>query len=114
MGTGYHGGFGKTKGAGKGIVYAKNKEIALTQKKLLPIKIQTSYIKYVKNSTTSKYTDYRVSKIETGYLYQSKKPGDVHGSYAVYYKEVDFNGQTIRVYKDTYDNKGVLVHRKYK
>ena len=114
MGAGYHGGFGKTKGASKSIVYAKSKEIALTRKKLLPVKIQTSYIKYVKNSTTSKYTDYRVSKTNTGYLYQSKKLGDVPGSYAVYYKEVDFDGQTIRVYKDTYDNKGVLIHRKYK
>lgn len=114
MGAGYHGGFGKTKGAGKSILYAKSKETALIQKKLLPLKIRTSYIKYVKNSTTSKYIDYRVSRTDIGYLYQSKKPGEVPGSYAVYYKEVDLNGQTIRVYKDTYDNKGILVHRKYK
>lgn len=49
-----------------------------------------------------------------GYIYQSKKPGNVPSSYAIYYKEVDSSGKTIKVYKDTYDNKGHLVHRKNK
>jgi len=42
------------------------------------------------------------------------KPGNVPGSKAVYYKEVDANGNTIRVYKETYDPQGNLIHTKTK
>lgn len=114
MGAGYHGGFGKTKGAGKSILSAGNKISALSKTKNLPKRIQSSYEKYVKNSTTNKYIDYKITKNGSGYIYQSKKPGNVPGSYAIYYKEVDESGKTIKVYKDTYDNKGNLVHRKIK
>lgn len=114
MGAGYHGGFGKTKGASKSILSAENKSSALKKSCFLPKKIQSSYINYVKGTTTSKYIDYRVTKSNSGYIYQSKKMGIVPGSYAIYYKEVDVCGKTIKVYKDTYDNKGNLVHRKHK
>lgn len=114
MGAGYHGGFGKTNGAGKSILSASNKLAALEKRDVLPKKIQSSYIKFVKDTTTSKYSDYKVTKNDAGYIYQSKKPGNVPGSYAIYYKEVDANGKTIKVYKDTYDNKGNFVHRKNK
>ena len=114
MGAGYHGGFGKTRGAQKSIISADNKISAIKKIKLLPKKIQSSYTKYVKDTTTNKYTDYKITKNGSGYIYQSKKPGNVPGSYAIYYKEVDSSGKTIKVYKDTYDNKGHLVHRKNK
>ena len=114
MGAGYHGGFGKTNGARRSILSAESKSSALNKTKSLPNKIQSSYTKYVKDTTTSKYTDYKITKNGSGYIYQSKKPGNVPGSYAIYYKEVDASGKTIKVYKDTYDNKGNLVHRKNK
>ncbi|MBR6692655.1 MAG: hypothetical protein IKL61_01750 [Clostridia bacterium] len=114
MGAGYHCGFGNTKGSGKNILIASSKTSALYKIKTLPKNLQTSYTKYVKDTTTSKYIDYKITKIGEGYVYQSKKPGNVPGSYAIYYKEVDSNGKTVRVYKDTYDNKGNLIHRKNK
>ena len=43
-----------------------------------------------------------------------ENPGKVPGSKAVYNKVVDSNGKTIKVYKDTFDPKGNLVHRKDK
>lgn len=114
MGAGFHGGFGKTKGARKFILYADNKVEALRAVNGLPKKIQTSFTKYVKDTTTSKYTDYKVNKTLDGYIYQSKKYGNVPGSYAIYYKKVDESGKTLKVYKDTYDNNGNFVHRKIK
>lgn len=114
MGAGYHGGFGKTKGSLKHILSANNKLAALNSINILPDKIQQSYTKYVKDSTTSKYVDFKVTKTDFGYIFQSKKPGDVPGSYAIYFKEIDQIGNTIKVYKDSYDNKGKFIHRKYK
>ncbi len=42
------------------------------------------------------------------------KPGNVPRSRAEYIKEIDKTGKTINVYKDTYDSKGNLIHRKDK
>lgn len=42
------------------------------------------------------------------------KPGNVPGSRAEYFKEVDAFGKTTASYKITYDNKGNFVHRKEK
>lgn len=42
------------------------------------------------------------------------KPGNVPGSKAIYYKEIGADGRTIKVYKDTFDPKGNLVHTKDK
>ena len=41
-----------------------------------------------------------------------ENPGRVPGSKAVYTKIIDSSGKTIKVYKDTFDPKGNLVHRK--
>lgn len=43
-----------------------------------------------------------------------ENPGRVPGSKAVYYKIVDSEGRTVRVYKETYDPNGNLVHVKEK
>jgi len=42
------------------------------------------------------------------------KPGNVLGSKAIYYKEIDSMGNTIKVYKKTYDPTGKLVYTKNK
>jgi hypothetical protein len=42
------------------------------------------------------------------------KPGNVPGSYAIYYKEIAADGTTLKVYKNTYDPAGNLVHTKDK
>ena len=43
-----------------------------------------------------------------------ENPGKVPGSKAVYYKVVDKDGRTVRVYKETFDPDGKLVHVKEK
>ena len=43
-----------------------------------------------------------------------ENPGRVPGSKAIYYKEVDSNGRTLKVYKETCNPNGNLVHRKDK
>ena len=48
------------------------------------------------------------------YRIKMENPGRVPGSKAIYYKEVDRKGNTIRVYKETYDPSGNLVHTKEK
>ena len=47
------------------------------------------------------------------YLVKMTKPGNVPGSKANYYKEI-FPDGTSKVYKDTFDPSGNLVHRKDK
>ena len=42
------------------------------------------------------------------------KSCDVPGSRAHYYKILDKDGELIRVYKETYDPKDILVHTKEK
>ena len=48
------------------------------------------------------------------YMAKMTKPGDVPGSKAIYYKEISPDGTTIKVYKDTFDPAGNLVHTKPK
>ena len=43
-----------------------------------------------------------------------ENPGRVAGSKAVYTKIIDSSGKTIKVFKDTFDPNGNLVHRKEK
>ena len=56
-----------------------------------------------------------MEKLSDGnYQIKMENPGKVPGSKAVYYKIVDPEGHTIRVYKETYDPNGNLVHVKEK
>lgn len=48
------------------------------------------------------------------YQIKMENPGRVPGSKAIYYKIVDSEGRTVRVYKETYDHNGNLVHVKEK
>ena len=43
-----------------------------------------------------------------------EKPGIVPGSKAIYYKIIDELGNLIKIFKDTFDPKGNLIHRKEK
>ena len=48
------------------------------------------------------------------YVATMVNPGRVPGSYAVYTKHVDANGNTIGAYKTTFDPSGEIVHVKDK
>jgi len=80
----------------------------------LPKCIQSGAKSFFKGSS-NKYSDYSVcSTQDGGYLLSMTKPGNVPGSYAVYYRVMDSQGTTLRVYKETYDPNGNLVHSKEK
>jgi len=113
MGTGFHGGFGGTKG-GTSIYSGTSKSSALSSVSSLPKKIQGSAKSFFKGGSNH-YDKFSVEKLSDGnYQIKMENPGKVPGSKAVYYKIVDPEGHTIRVYKETYDPNGNLVHVKEK
>lgn len=71
--------------------------------------------KFFKYKTTNHYDGFYVLKQNDGsYLAVADNPGKVPGSHAVYVKEVSPTGDTTKVYKTTYDNKGNIAHTKDK
>lgn len=107
------------RGAGSGftrvIMAAESKTIAKENVKLLPHQIKDVAERFISKKTTNFYKDYKITKKENGnYLLQSTKPGNVPGSKAIYYKEISTDGNTLYSYKNTYDQFGKFVHRKYK
>lgn len=61
------------------------------------------------------YRNFTVSRqSDDSYHFTMEKPGNVPGSKAIYHKLVSAGGETLRVYKDTFDPQGNLVHRKEK
>ena len=113
MGTGFHGGFGGTKG-GTSIYSGTSKSSALSSVSSLPKEIQGSAKSFFKGGSNH-YNKFSVEKLSDGnYQIKMENPGKVPGSKAVYYKIVDPEGHTIRVYKETYDPNGNLVHVKEK
>lgn len=80
----------------------------------LPSVLQPSWKRFV-DKTSNAYKDYSASHDGSGgYRFKTTKPGNVPGSRAEYFKEVDAFGKTTASYKITYDNKGNFVHRKEK
>ena len=80
----------------------------------LPASIQASVKRFYKGSS-SLYSDFSVEALANGnYIVKMTKSGIVPGSKAVYYKEIDMDGNTIKVFKETYDPMGNLVHTKNK
>ena len=80
----------------------------------LPEVIRPNWKRFT-NSASSKYRDFSVTYApDGGYIFKTVKPGNVPGSRAEYYKEVDAFGVTTACYKLTYDPQGNLVHRKDK
>lgn len=113
MGGGAGGGFGNTKG-GRTIYSGESKSSALSSVPSLPQSIQKSAKSFFKGSSNN-YNSYSVQTTNNGnYVVKMENPGRVPGSKAVYYKIIDGEGKTVRVYKETYDPLGNLVHTKEK
>ena len=90
-----------------------SKAEALQSLKNLPDDVAANVKRFFKKSG-SEYTEYAVDILENGnYRVKMTKPGNVSG-YAEYYKVIDPKGNTIETFKDTFDNLGNLIHRKYK
>lgn len=113
MGAGFHGGFGRTKG-GRTIYEGTSKSSALSSVSSLPKEIQNSAKSFFKGGSNH-YNSFSVETLSNGnYQIKMENPGRVPGSKAIYYKIVDSEGRTVRVYKETYDHNGNLVHVKEK
>ncbi|SMC88220.1 hypothetical protein, partial [Papillibacter cinnamivorans] len=101
-------------GDAKSILNSGSKTDALKSVEDLPSNIQPKIKSFFKGGSNS-YIDFSVEPMENGsYMVKMTKPGNVPGSKASYYKVIDYNGNTIRVYKETYDPAGNLVHVKDK
>ncbi len=113
MGAGYHGGFGGTRGA-RTVYRGTSKGDALKAIPSLPQSIQKGVKSFLKGSSNN-YNHYSVQRTDSGgYIARMENPGRVPGSKAIYYKVIDSTGKTLRVYKETYDPNGRLVHTKEK
>lgn len=78
------------------------------------VKIQNQLKRTLKKMSNSN-TDITITEHENGLIViRYKKPGNVPGSYAIYYKIIFKDGSIRSVFKDTYDNHGKFVHRKIK
>jgi hypothetical protein len=98
----------------KSILNAGSKADAIKSVDDLPANIQPKVKNFFKGGSNS-YIDFSVEPMKDGsYMVKMTKPGNVPGSKAIYYKVIDYNGNTIRVYKETYDTAGNLVHVKDK
>ena len=96
------------------IIKVTNKSSALKSVDTLPSSIQKSAKSFFKGSSNN-YNSYSVIKNKNNtYTIKMENPGKVPGSKAVYNKIVNSDGKTIKVYKDTFDPAGNLVHRKDK
>lgn len=113
MGTGAGGNFGNTKGS-RIIMNANKKSDALGSVNRIPELIQKSVKSFFKGSSNN-YNNYSVTKnSDDTYTVKMENSDRVPGSKAIYYKIIDSDGKTIKVYKDTFDPQGNLVHRKDK
>lgn len=113
MGAGGGGNFGNTEGS-RNLYKGVSKRDALKSIKKLPQHIQKSVKSFFKGSSNN-YNKYSVNRNNDGtYTIKMENPGRVPGSKAVYYKIIDESGKTLKVYKDTFDPMGNLVHRKDK
>ncbi len=87
---------------------------ALDNVKNLPSNIQSSVKSFFKGGS-NRYNDFNVVKTSDGnYIATMTKPGNVPGSYAVYTKVINSSGNTIKVFKTTFDPLGKIVHVKDK
>jgi hypothetical protein len=103
------------RGAGKTIITnSSSKSDALISINSLPSNIQANVKRFFKGSSNL-YSDFTVEQLKNGnHIVKMSKPGKVPGSKAIYYKEIDGNGKTIKVFKETYDPSGNLIHIKDK
>ncbi len=91
-----------------------SKQTAISSIDSYPDSLKSNAKRFYKGAS-QKYDRFEAIKTDSGeYKLGMRKPGNVPGSYAIYYKIVDSNGKTIKAYKETYDPKGNLVHVKEK
>ena len=92
----------------------ETKAAALKAVSNLPDAIQKGVKSFFKGSSNH-YDSYHVTVNSDGtYTAIMENPGRVPGSRAIYYKVLDAAGHVLRVYKETYDPQGNLVHTKEK
>ena len=104
-----------TKGSVISFVSFGSRKSAINGDYNAPLEIAKNIKNFFKKSVTNKYDDFKVSKNVNGtYTAVANNPGIVPGSHAVYVKIIGANGNTISVYKTTYDNNNKFVHTKYK
>ena len=104
-----------TRGSIISSVLFKNRQDAINGNYNSTPEASKSIKKFFKDKTTNHYDGFYVLKQNDGsYLAIADNPGKVPGSHAVYVKEVSASGDTIKVYKTTYDNKGNIAHTKDK
>ncbi len=113
MGTGLSGNYSNTKGGR--ILYSVNtKSSAISSTSSLPETIQKTVKSFFRGGSNN-YNRFLVQKNPNGgYTAKMENPGKVPGSKAIYYKVINENGKTVRVYKETYDPNGNLIHTKEK
>jgi hypothetical protein len=98
----------------RNILNVNSKADALNSVDDLPPNIQSGVKSFFKRGSNS-YVDFSVEQTENGnYIARMTKPKNVPGSKAIYYKTIDYNGNTVKVYKETYDSTGNLIHIKDK
>lgn len=94
--------------------FFSSKSEAIAGTMAYPQQIAISAKRFFKGSSSG-YRNYSITRTEDGfYHFVMEKPGDVPGSKALYHKIVSSDGSTLKVYKDTFDPDGKLVHRKDK
>ncbi len=107
------GGFGNTMG-GRTQLSTGTKASAIKLTSSLPENTQKPVKDFFKGGS-NKYNNFNVEKLDNGNtLAKMEKPGNVPGSKAIYYKEINPEGKTIKVYKETYAPDGSLIHTKEK
>lgn len=104
-----------TKGSIQSIIRFNSKSEAINGNYNAPPNASKRIKSYFKHTVKNNYKDLKVARTKNGnYVVASYNLGKVPGSYAVYVKIINPRGDTISVYKDTYDNKGNFIHRKFK
>lgn len=96
------------------LIKADNKVDAIKSIKNLPNALQEKAKGFFQKAS-NKYTDFIVEQKSAGdYSLSMTKPGDVPGSKAIYCKEISPDGETLKVYKQSFDPYGNLIHTKNK
>ena len=104
-----------TRGSIISTITFKDRQDAITGDYNANKEVSKNIKKFFKDKATNHFNGFYVLKQNNGsYLAVADNPGKVPGSHAVYVKEISSSGETLRVYKTTYDNKGNIAHTKDK
>ena len=96
------------------ILDVDSKKAALEKLSDLPEKLRKSF-KNMLGKSSHDYNKFRIYQLKDGnYLTEAVNPGRVPGSYASYYKVISAEGNTLRVFKETFAPGNIFVHSKVK